>query len=643
MKLINETKKPITILYQGKRTIIYPGQIIEGPNQLTAYGLTPIKVRVDGGVASDISTVEQKVKLLNRKNKPITILYQGKRTVVFPDQIIEGPIHFTIYGLTPVKTINENEVDKTIKFVKTYNKEKLPSVAICILTKDSPDLISDCINSIEQHVIYPNTEIYLFDTGTTDKQTLDYYAQKIISCKFSVNIVSVGDFHFSKNYNDGLKTVTTDYYLMQNNDTVALTDYVSGLMKLAIVNKVGACGPRMLYKDGSIQHDGQVLYHHQAKGFSSPTHVNLGRNPCGVSTGRQPADGITCAGMLVRSSVYWEAGGLNEKYHDIFQDVELNIKIRMNGHAIICDRDALIYHYDHTSRNHFYEQNIEKIHLMDLDTNYLFGKLNNELRYTERFKKTFSIVTLVSNEKIYLEFLNDIKNQDCNFDYEIIALPNFNNEYSSCAEALNIGLDVAEGEYVLMTHQDLRVPKNWFKNIMDHIKLLIANDVRFGVLGMAGSWVNDSGEGRVIYLTENENAHIGTPFENFTYVQCLDELCLIVKRNNEIRFDEATCDGYYCYGTDLCLNYLSHGYRNVAINAPCTYPSEGYINISDIEKLNKYTSSTLKLFKKWRGTVPVFRNTTAKFSAIDNSVNFYNATELNKRGIPLNPVVILDD
>jgi GT2 family glycosyltransferase len=605
MKLINEKKKALTIIYQGKRVVVYPGQIIEGPVQLTIYGLTPLQTNMAGEVSAVIPSVEQKVN--------------------------------------SYKTVNDIEVDKAIKYIQSYNKERCPSVAICILTKDSYALISDCIESIERHVEYPNTEIYIFDTGTTDPQTLEYYTKKIASCRFPLTIASVGEFHFSRNYNAGLKKVTSEYYLIQNNDTVALNDYVSKLMRVAILDKVGACGPRMLYKDGRIQHDGQVIYNHQDKGFGSPTHVNLGRNPHGVPTGRLPADGITCAGMLVRSSVYWEAGGLNERYHDIFQDVELNIKIRMNGHAIICDRDALIHHYDNTSRNHFWAQNVEKLKLKHLDYSLLFGKFNNDLKYAERFKKRFSIVTLVNNEQLYLDFLNDLKKQECNFDFEIIALPNFNNEYTSCAEALNIGLDVAEGEYIFMAHQDLRAPENWLENVMDHIKNLIASDVKFGVLGMAGSWVNNASEGGVIYLTGNEDAYKGTPYETKAEVQCLDELCLIVRRNNDFRFDVNTCNGYHCYGTDLCLNYLTKGYRNFAINAPCTHLSDGFKNISNVENLHKFTECTFNVFKKWRGIVPAFRNTTARFSTVENSVKFYVATELNKRGVPLKPVVILQD
>jgi GT2 family glycosyltransferase len=500
------------------------------------------------------------------------------------------------------------------------------------LSKDSYNLITDCIKSIEQHVKYPNTKIYIFDTGTSDRLVLEYYKQILNKCKFPIEIINVGSYNFSKNYNFGLKLVNTDYYLIQNNDTVALNDYVSKLMKICILDKIGACGPRMLYKNGNIQHDGQILYDHGKKAFTSPTHVNLGRTPVGIKTGKTAVDGITCAGMLIKSSRFWEVGGLPEIYHDIFQDVELNIKIRMGGYSIYCDRDAVIHHYDNTSRNLEYE-NTEKLKLKHFDYDLLYRRHNRELKYIEREKYKFSIVTLVNNEDQYNEFLNNIKEQDCNFNFEIIALPNFNNEYKSCAEALNIGIDLSESEYVMMCHQDIRFDKNWFSNIICSIKDLVLNNIKFGVLGMAGSWYHNNNEGGVIFLNNNTESKNDT--RKYVDVQCLDELCLIIKNDSYIRFDETLFNHYHFYGADLCLNYISNGYRNLAINVPCTHLSDGFGNLTNISNLEKYIQCSYNLMNKWSKQFKQFRNQTAKFNSSESIIYYYVAEELNKRGISM--------
>ena len=165
----------------------------------------------------------------------------------------------------PEQFDQQEEVRKASEFIKNYNQESLPSVGICILTKDSLELITDCVESIRKEVKYPNTKLYLFDTGTEDRRVLSYYDSLKKNYPFPIEIYNLGKFHYSKNYNEGLKSIDTDYALIQNNDTVALNDYISRLMKLAVVDKVGVSGPRMLYKNFKIQHDGQRLYNHQQK------------------------------------------------------------------------------------------------------------------------------------------------------------------------------------------------------------------------------------------------------------------------------------------------------------------------------------------------------------------------------------------
>jgi GT2 family glycosyltransferase len=599
--------------------------------------------------------------LRNDKKKAITVMYQGRRILVHPNQTIEGPIQLSIFGLTPVESqhythipatysfekttekgssFNHN-IDKTIQYINDYTN--LPSVAICILSKDSFNLIMECVDSINVMVHYPKTKIYIFDTGTTESQTLNYYENIKTHSRIPVTIISVGEYHFSKNYNRGLKQVDADYYFIQNNDTVALNDYVSKLMKVALIEKIGACGPRMLYKDGTIQHDGQLLYDHHKKGFSGPTHVNLRRRVNEVSSGLMPADGITCAGMLINAKTYWEAGGLNESYHDIFQDVELNIKIRMNGKAIYCDRNALIHHYDNTSRNTYWANNTAKLKLKHMDYASLFGKFNNELRYQERKTSKFSIVTIVNDKDQYINFLNDVKKQKYDYDVEIIALPNFDNLYTSAAEALNIGLDVSESEYVILCHQDLRVPENWLETIHEHIKNIRIKLDDFGVLGVAGSWNDKRGDGGISYLNDSNTIQAKKVYPNFVEVQCLDEACLIVKKENSYRFDSQSFTGYHGYGSDLCLTYIVNGKKNFAINAPCDHLSDGIKNLSTHEGLQSYLQAMFTLFKKWRGQLPSFRNTTANFKAQENSIYFFIADELNKRNIPLKSKFILPD
>lgn len=590
-------------------------------------------------------------KFMNTTKNNIDLIYNGRKIRIPPNGIIEGPPHLKLYKglslyeekLTPIaqaskidvtEDINKDNVkniDDTISYLKNYTT--LPSIAICILTKNKFNLITDCINSIMEKVKYPNTKIMIFDTGTNETNVLDYY-KTLTNTRIPVQIFNVGKFHFSTNYNDGImKYVDTDYCLIQNNDTVALNDYVTKLMKVAIVQKVGACGPRMLYKDGTIQHDGQFMFNHAVgTGFVNPGHVNMSRKPQDVGGGRKVVDGITAAGQLVRTKIFKDLGGFNTNFKDIYQDVHFNMLLRGSGYISICDWDAHIHHYDNTSRKEFWNIQ-EEAAKMWKDSNYLFHELvpnDNRLRNFKRRVPLFSIITLVNNKEQYFNFLEDLKKQRFNKDFEVIALPNFNNEYKGASEALNVGKDLAEGTYVFYCHQDLRVPENWLQKITNQINSLSMDSV--GFMGMAGVLYTEDTTNKKqdasIYLSNTNSKKEkfadsyrrinGDKFE----VQCLDELCIIGKRSDPFRFDENNFDHYHWYGADVCLQALSSNKKNYAIDAECFHISDGISNFFKEKHKEKYIEGARKLYIKWSAKINKFRTTTACFNKSTHSIKF---------------------
>jgi GT2 family glycosyltransferase len=591
-------------------------------------------------------------KFQNNSKKRIDIIYQGRKIVIPIGGFIEGPPHLKLYkglelcidatnkvALNSSKKIestldinqeNINNINKTIQYISDYTT--LPSISICILTKNKLHFISDCINSILDKVKYPNTKILLFDTGTTEQEVLNYY-KTLSNTRIPIIIHNIGKYHFSTNYNDGIfKCVDTDYCLIQNNDTIALNDYVSKLMKISIIEKVGACGPRMLYKNGTIQHDGQYMFNHQVgSGFVNPGHLGMGKLPSEVGGGRHLVDGITAAGQLVRTKLFKKLGGFNTNFKDIYQDVHFNMTLRGNGYISICDRDAVINHYDNSSRkDSFHIQ--EEVAKMWKDSNYLFHELiprDGTLRNFKRKTPIFSIITLVNDKKQYIDFLEDLKNQKFNGIFEVIALPNFNDEYKSAAEALNVGKDIAEGDYVMYCHQDLKVPCDWLLKISNNINSL--NMKSIGFLGMAGVLYkeeNNKKQDAAIFLSNlNSNKQklsdyymklVGDKLE----VQCLDELCIIGSRSDRYRFDEINFDHYHWYGADICLQALVDSRKNYAINAECYHLSNGVSNFNRSGHSEKYIEGSKKLYIKWTPKISEFRTTTATFIKSTKTIKF---------------------
>jgi hypothetical protein len=127
--------------------------------------------------------------------------------------------------------------------------------------------------------------------------------------------------------------------------------------------------------------------------------------------------------------------------------------------------------------------------------------------------------------------------------------------------------------------------------------------------------------------------------QDYVDVQCIDELCLIVRSKDFIPFDEAF--QYHWYGADLCLKYIQQGYKNFAINAKCTHLSDGISNLLHQDNLKMYIDHGAYLYNKWFTKIPIIRTTTALFNKFDRSFTLFIAPNLRSRGIVIKDKIYL--
>lgn len=246
------------------------------------------------------------------------------------------------------------------------------------------------------------------------------------------------------------------------------------------------------------------------------------------------------------------------------------------------------------------------------------------LSYKVKNEVHITIATLVHNEEQYNNFIMDLSKQRTNYKFEMVIIPNFNKEFSGCAEPLNIALDLADGVVVNLCHQDLRVNATWIEGIINHITNFTRNNVKWGVLGMAGAFkynhaYTPDSDANVLYLSDTTTtsgksfaAIYREVYGNYREVQTLDELSLIMRKDSPFRFDEKTFSHFHWYGADICLQAISMGYRNFAIDADCLHLSDGQGNLQG-EHVTSYIDGGVKLFKKWSNKFPYFKTTTGMF------------------------------
>ena len=226
-----------------------------------------------------------------------------------------------------------------------------PRISIVIPTKDAPELLSRCLESLYNHTSYPNYEAILVDNQTTDSEAL------AIMRDYPVTRVQLPDpFNFSRANNIAAKSATGEYLVFLNNDTEIITsDWVDYLLYYAAQPDVGVAGALLLHENGTVQHAGVILgvggtADHAMRGFSPKGDGYLGSLSCA-----REVSAITAACLMMRKSLFDELGGFDENFSTMYQDVDLCLRVRERGLRIIWTPRAILLHHESISRSKYYD------------------------------------------------------------------------------------------------------------------------------------------------------------------------------------------------------------------------------------------------------------------------------------------------
>lgn len=235
-----------------------------------------------------------------------------------------------------------------------------PRVSIVIPTRDQPDHIRTCLDSIHERTRWPDLEVVLVDTGTTDPRALAAMARHpATTVRFD------RPFNFSAACNAGAAAASGSILVFLNNDTEVLTsDWIDHLVLHLLDPGVGAAGPLLLFPDGSVQHAGVVLgprgtADHVMRGFPADVDGYAGS----LSTPRE-VSAVTGACLAIRRETFERIGGFRETYGTHYQDVDLCLRLRREGLRIVCTPEARLHHHESPSRGSSYDF-LDRLLLLD--------------------------------------------------------------------------------------------------------------------------------------------------------------------------------------------------------------------------------------------------------------------------------------
>jgi GT2 family glycosyltransferase len=157
--------------------------------------------------------------------------------------------------------------------------------------------------------------------------------------------------------NAGARIAEGEFLLLLNSDVIP--DRPGWLRRLCEKHRslpeCGALAPRLLFEDGSIQHDGITFVRHpKTPEIWLNGHPGKGLAPSPAEESKDvvvPA--VTGACMLVRREIYLDLEGLDEGYvFGDFEDSDLCLRLRERDLLSYCARGETLYHLERQSVRH---------------------------------------------------------------------------------------------------------------------------------------------------------------------------------------------------------------------------------------------------------------------------------------------------
>jgi GT2 family glycosyltransferase len=220
----------------------------------------------------------------------------------------------------------------------------LPSVAIVILNWNGKHYLQQFLPSVMQSQ-YGNLRIIVADNGSSDDSIA--FLKKDFP---TIEILQLdNNYGFAKGYNEALKRVEADYFILLNSDVEVTPGWIEPVINYMVSHpNVAACQPKIL----SFHNKEMFEYAGAAGGwidaFGYP--FSRGRVFDVCEKDEQQYNSIqkifwsSGAAMFVRSELFFKAGGFDEFFFAHMEEIDLCWRMHLMGYEIYCIPQSVVYH-----------------------------------------------------------------------------------------------------------------------------------------------------------------------------------------------------------------------------------------------------------------------------------------------------------
>jgi protein O-GlcNAc transferase len=228
-------------------------------------------------------------------------------------------------------------------------------VSIIIPTRDHLELLLDCVSSLIAHTRSAHYEILIADTGSlpeNKRRLVDALGALHRPANLTrIEIIEYDFYNFAKINNDMVQrhlAADSRYLIFCNNDIKLLNDAVDRCLRQFLARTdIGTLGIRLHTADNAIQHNGITAEFGRGQVVEF-IHRNW-RSYYRYDDAVIEVIGNSGAFLMVERQVFAQAP-FNEAYAECYEDVELNLRLRLLGRRNYQVGHAVAYHYEGQTR-----------------------------------------------------------------------------------------------------------------------------------------------------------------------------------------------------------------------------------------------------------------------------------------------------
>lgn len=367
-----------------------------------AKGRTNLKA-LNGAAGSTTKTCRQKLYALI-----LQVCFRLKR-----EQIYHCPRILTTSPAITYWGFEEEYEGVKAEYERLLPKRSVQGVSIIIPSRDNPEILRQCIESIVRFSQDTDYEILVVDNGSGEENVsrIERLGQEYGFCC----IYQPMEFNFSRMCNLGAAQSKKDLLLFLNDDCQAIEPgWLKRLGEAAACSHVGAVGSKLLYpKSKTIQHCGVYgLYLgpvHKLQ-FKEDSRVYYDRRNRGIRN----VLAVTGACLMVRREVFLQAEGFSEKLQVAFNDIDFCWRLYELGYDNVIHNEVRLWHHESLSRGS--DEGEEKLSRLIKEKRLLYerhpGLWNRDPYYHREFTDVILDVNFSFNyeyNKGFREVLEPIK------------------------------------------------------------------------------------------------------------------------------------------------------------------------------------------------------------------------------------------